>query len=60
MKKTPIEIAKIREATGLSITHFAEYIGVTRQSITNWETGRSVPTGPALRVFELLREKHNV
>lgn len=54
---TPYQLASIREAMNMGVTQFAEYLGVTRQTITNWESGRSVPTGPALRVFELLRDK---
>ena len=57
---TTFQLEKIRLSTGMGVTQFAEYLGVTRQSIANWESGRSIPTGPALRVFELLREKHNV
>lgn len=57
---TPFQLEKIRIATGMRVGEFAEYLGVTRQSIANWEAGRYVPTGPALRVYELLREKHGV
>ena len=57
---TPFQLEKIRLAIGMGVTEFAEYLGVTRQSIANWEGGRSIPTGPALRAFELLKEKHNV
>lgn len=57
---TPYQLEKIRAATGFGVSEFANWIGVTRQSIANWESGRSVPTGPALRVFQLLKEKFNV
>jgi DNA-binding transcriptional regulator YiaG len=57
---TPYKLEQIRLAHGMGVMQFAEYLGVTRQTIANWESGRSVPTGPAARVFELLREKHSV
>lgn len=57
---TPYQLFAIREATGFAVGEFANWMGVTRQTIANWESGRSVPTGPALRVFQLLKEKFNV
>lgn len=44
----------------MGVTDFAEWMGVTRQTVSNWEAGRSVPTGPALRVFQLLKAQQAV
>ncbi|ODS22426.1 transcriptional regulator [Candidatus Endobugula sertula] len=49
------EVREIREKTGLSQTHFATMIGVSKRTLENWEQGRRHPTGPAkalLRIVE--------
>ena len=35
---------------------FAQWMGVTRQTVSNWENGRFPLTGPALRVLQLIEE----
>ena len=50
-----LEVRQIRERTGLSQTHFATMIGVSKRTLENWEQGRRHPTGPAkalLRIVE--------
>ena len=37
------KILEIRKAEGLSQTEFAEKFHVTRQTVSNWETGKSYP-----------------
>ncbi|MFD5370789.1 helix-turn-helix transcriptional regulator [Streptomyces sp. NPDC127103] len=50
----------VREAAGVSTADVAEALGVSRQTISNWETGRRVPRGRLLvgylEVLDLLRE----
>jgi putative transcriptional regulator len=49
------QVKVIREHTGLSQTHFAQLIGVSKRTLENWEQGRRTPTGPAralLRIVE--------
>ena len=49
------EVKSIREKTGLSQSHFAALIGVSKRTLENWEQGRRRPTGPAkalLRIVE--------
>lgn len=53
----PGELFRIRDRLGFGVIEFASWMGVTRQTVSNWETGRSIPTGPALRVFQLLKAK---
>lgn len=40
-------IRGIRAQLGISQNAFAERIGVTRDAVAQWETGRCTPSGPA-------------
>lgn len=52
---TAAEIKQIRHDLGETVSTFAETIGVTRQTIHNWEGGRTQPTGPAWRLLITIR-----
>ena len=48
-------IRKLRESVHVSQAKFARMIGVSKDTLQNWEQGRRHPRGPAkalLRVFE--------
>lgn len=50
-----IDIRKLRESIDVSQAQFARMIGVSKDTLQNWEQGRRRPRGPAralLRVFE--------
>ncbi len=50
-----IDIRKLRESVHVSQAQFAKMIGVSKDTLQNWEQGRRRPRGPAkalLRVFE--------
>jgi putative transcriptional regulator len=50
-----IDIRRLRESIPVSQTQFAHMIGVSKNTLQNWEQGRRRPRGPAqalLRVFE--------
>jgi putative transcriptional regulator len=50
-----IDIRKLRESVDVSQAQFARMIGVSKDTLQNWEQGRRRPRGPAkalLRVFE--------
>ncbi|MEW2272188.1 helix-turn-helix transcriptional regulator [Streptomyces griseofuscus] len=47
----PEERRAIRQAAGLSQGELAEAIGVTRQAISNWESGVRTPNGPHLERY---------
>jgi putative transcriptional regulator len=49
-----IDVAAIRNKTGLSQTAFARRIGVPVGTIRNWEQGRRSPQGPARVLLALL------
>ena len=47
-------VRAIREQTGLSQTHFARLIGVSKRTLENWEQGRRHPTGPARALLKIV------
>jgi putative transcriptional regulator len=49
-----IDVAAIRNKTGLSQPEFARRIGVPVGTIRNWEQGRRAPQGPAHILLALL------
>ena len=55
--QTPIQVARIREKLGLSQTEFARLLGISANTLQNWEQGRRKPAGPA-RVLLRVAEKH--
>mgnify|MGYP003709128749 CR=1 FL=1 len=42
-----VDVAEVRQRTGLSQAEFAKSIGVAKGTLLNWEHGRRHPTGPA-------------
>jgi transcriptional regulator with XRE-family HTH domain len=47
----PAERNRLRELFGVTQTEIAEEIGVTRQMVNRYETGRSEPTGHNREVY---------
>jgi DNA-binding transcriptional regulator YiaG len=46
----------LREAAGLTTEQLGHVLGVTRQTVSNWETGRRTPRGAQLESYlEALR-----
>lgn len=48
------EVKTIRENIGMSQSHFAMLIGVSKRTLENWEQGRRHPTGPAKALLRIL------
>ena len=47
-------IKKLREEKGLSQNQLSEIVHVTRQAVSTWEVGRSLPDSSILLELELL------
>jgi len=41
------DIVKVRDRLGLSQSEFADVLGISADTLQNWEQGRRQPTGPA-------------
>ncbi|MGD9628717.1 MAG: helix-turn-helix domain-containing protein [Pyrinomonadaceae bacterium] len=54
---SPEEIRALREREEVSQTVFARYIGVTKDSISQWERGEKRPAGPSLKLLSLIKRK---
>lgn len=48
------EIKELRLKSGISQAVFAKCFGVSKKTVEAWEEGINVPSGPALRILELL------
>ena len=56
-KLAPDEIKAVREAACASQTVFARYLGVTPGLVSQWERGERKPSGPALKLLNLVKHK---
>jgi len=54
---TPNQIKQIRLREKVSQPVFAEYLNASPSTIKKWETGEKHPTGPALKLLNLVAEK---
>ena len=51
------DVVKVRGKLGLSQTKFAAVLGISEDTLQNWEQGRREPTGPA-KVLLKIAAKH--
>jgi putative transcriptional regulator len=51
------DILRLRAQLGLSQTRFATLLGISEDTLQNWEQGRREPTGPA-KVLLRIAAKH--
>jgi putative transcriptional regulator len=49
-----VEVKRIRAATRMSQPVFARLLGVEKSAVAQWERGVKRPSGPALRLLEVL------
>jgi len=45
--RTANDVIRVRGKLGLSQTKFAKLLGISEDTLQNWEQGRRQPTGPA-------------
>lgn len=50
------DVVKIRGELGLSQGKFAELLGISADTLKNWEQGRRSPTGPAKVLLRIASE----
>lgn len=55
-----VDVAEVRQRTGLSQAEFARSIGVAKGTLLNWEHRRRHPTGPAQVLLALIAKKPSV
>lgn len=53
---SPNEIQELRKRLGLTQRELAERLGVCKQSVCNWETGRKVPYRIFMQKLEEMRD----
>jgi putative transcriptional regulator len=51
----PLEVKNTRKKLHVSQIRFASLIGVSIDTLQNWEQGRRVPEGPALALLKVAR-----
>ena len=51
----PIDIREIRRLFGQSRRQFAEMMGISRETLRNWELGRRFPQGPARSLLRIAK-----
>jgi DNA-binding transcriptional regulator YiaG len=49
----PIDVRRIRRKFGQTRVQFAEMIGISRETLRNWERGRRWPQGPARALLRI-------
>jgi len=55
--KTPNDVVRVRHKLGLPQTKFARLLGISENTLQNWEQGRRKPAGPA-KVLLKIAAKH--
>ena len=54
---TAADVQRIRKATNVSQAVFAAVLNVGKATVAAWEQGNKVPSGPALKLLELVERK---
>ena len=53
----PNDIRRIRTANRVSQAVFAAFLGIGKTTVQQWEQGQKKPSGPALRLLDLIDRK---
>lgn len=54
---SPSKIIKLRRKAGVSQPVFALYLNVSKSTVAQWEQGEKIPSGPALKLLNLVEQK---
>lgn len=54
------DVVKVRNKLGLSQSKFAAVLGISADTLQNWEQGRRSPTGPAKVLLKIARKHPEV
>lgn len=54
---SPKKITEVRTKAGVSQAVFARYLSVTTGTVSKWESGNKHPSGPALKLLDLVARK---
>ena len=54
------DVVKVRSKLGLSQSKFAAVLGISADTLQNWEQGRRSPTGPAKVLLKIARKHPEV
>ncbi|MDR0781745.1 MAG: DNA-binding transcriptional regulator [Pseudomonadales bacterium] len=56
-KLSPADIKQLRESLKFSQMVFAHHLHTTASTVRKWEQGETRPTGPALKLLNLIADK---
>jgi DNA-binding transcriptional regulator YiaG len=59
-RRSALRIRAIRAALGMRQLEFAFYLKVAQNTVSNWETGRTLPSGLAQQAIRNLCAEHGV
>jgi putative transcriptional regulator len=54
------DVVKVRSKLGLSQSKFATVLGISQDTLQNWEQGRREPTGPAKVLLKIVARNPKV
>ena len=58
--KDPTDVAKIRHRLGLTQEAFSGLLGISVQTLRNWEQGTREPRGPAMALLRIVEKNPKV
>ncbi|MEI6397462.1 MAG: helix-turn-helix domain-containing protein [Pseudomonadota bacterium] len=59
-KRTPSQMKSLHSKLGMTQAFLADVLGVTKKAVEAWEAGTINPTGPVLRMLEILEKETSV
>ncbi len=58
--KDPSDVAEIRHRLGLTQEAFSGLMGISVQTLRNWEQGTRIPRGPAMALLRIVEKNPKV